>query len=472
MARRKRIAVIGAGPKAAALAAWGHAWAQTRAELAGLGEPLLLPEAPEVLVFERAARGGAAWVGGLGYSDGTPELCTPRDADVTYGAGSVVPAPAGKSALVAAQLLASLERFRAPPAAATDHRAFGDYVDHVLHEARGPDVQLLFSHTVTRLAPTARGGWSVTANGKRHAVDGVVVTGPGPSRVAIPGTPKVKTRVKDALDYWTPSREERVRMVAEWRESAGEEGSPHVVLAGVGGAAAAIAVDLCEIYGSLGPDNDDGSSLRLTFVAPRAGLFTRGESAWETRAIRDADVWARLSRELRAEVTDHLVSGVVFRRVLEQLESWVSPDAFRQAVSVEVEPGKVVWVDDGADESWGLPSVSAPLRVSIERQTGGLVVHGAQLLVHAVGFDASWFLGLVAPEGLAAVLRAAPLRDLLDEAVAVKLETFAGDAGPAGAVECLRHLHLPMFAGGSLPPGLGNLLNLGHLAERILGRYL
>jgi hypothetical protein len=138
-----------------------------------------------------------------------------------------------------------------------------------------------------------------------------------------------------------------------------------------------------------------------------------------------------------------------------------------------MEPGKVIWLDEGLDTTWDLPRVSAPLRVVVHRATGGLLVHGAQLFVNAIGFDREWFLrlGFLQPEGLAEVLRAIDPSSSLDSALAVELPARAGDASLFHKINALRHLHLPMFAGDAQPPGFGNLLNLGGLAERIMGRY-
>jgi mycobactin lysine-N-oxygenase len=472
---RKRIAVLGAGPKAAALAAWAHAWASTRASLAAATPAIALPEGPQVLVFDEAARGGAAWVGGIGYSDGTPLLCTPRDADVSNGAGGTVPGPRSTRVSVASQLLAHLTPFAWTRPNVPSHQAFGDYIHSVLQRASGSDVQLHFSSAVSGVALNQQGGWDVTAGGQTRSVDGVVVTGPGPHRAPIAGSGALRGLVTDARDYWSVTRPQRIAAVSAWLKAV-SDGSPHVVIAGVGGAAAAIAADLCRVFaqvfaGLFPQGNDDGLNLRITFVAPRAGLFTRGESEWETQMVRDAGPWSRLSRDLRAQANDHLMSGVVFRSVLEELEQWLRLPS--PLVSIGMEPGRVVWVDDGVDTSWNLPHVSGPLRVVVHRATGGLAVHGAQLFVNAIGFDPKWFLntGFLQPDGLVEVLRALDLPDVLDAALTVQLRALAGDTGLSQQVQCLRHLHLPMFAGGSQPPGLGSLLSLGDVAERVMARY-
>lgn len=71
----KRIAVIGGGPKAAAICAKAHCINLSRRQL-------------HVRVFEKAEWGGA-WTGQHGYTDGEQRLCTPAERDVgfPYGQG-------------------------------------------------------------------------------------------------------------------------------------------------------------------------------------------------------------------------------------------------------------------------------------------------------------------------------------------------------------------------------------------------
>src|SRR5262245_47851628 len=70
----KTVAVVGAGPKAAALAA--RRWVMN--DLAD--DPA---EIPQLLIFERDSV-GAAWSGDGQFSSGFLELCTPPEKDVGF----------------------------------------------------------------------------------------------------------------------------------------------------------------------------------------------------------------------------------------------------------------------------------------------------------------------------------------------------------------------------------------------------
>jgi mycobactin lysine-N-oxygenase len=72
-----RIAVIGGGPKAAALAA--KAWVLRDQQIADI----------RVTIFEPAAI-GAEWSGKCGYTDGEQRLCTIAERDVAYPYNSML----------------------------------------------------------------------------------------------------------------------------------------------------------------------------------------------------------------------------------------------------------------------------------------------------------------------------------------------------------------------------------------------
>src|SRR3546814_4375817 len=69
----KTLAVIGGGPKAAAIVA----------RAATLRELLGAAKVPDVLVFEKRAI-GSAWSGDGGYSSGHLTLCSPAEKDVGF----------------------------------------------------------------------------------------------------------------------------------------------------------------------------------------------------------------------------------------------------------------------------------------------------------------------------------------------------------------------------------------------------
>src|SRR6185503_335085 len=67
-----QIVIVGAGPKAAAIAAKAHVLRQQ-------GHP-----APKVTIIDKHAEDGAHWRGSAGYTDGEQRLGTPPDKDIGF----------------------------------------------------------------------------------------------------------------------------------------------------------------------------------------------------------------------------------------------------------------------------------------------------------------------------------------------------------------------------------------------------
>jgi hypothetical protein len=297
-------------------------------------EPLLA--APRILVFEQYAHAAASWVGDAGYSDGRPDLCAPSEPDVTTGAGEELPVTSASVDIVAAAFETELHAFSWQavmlnlPSPNPPHEMFGRYVARVLEAAQAGGVaELHYDEEVTQIRPLDDGRWSLSTSTRDYDVDGLVITGPGPSARRIAGSDQagVKDRFRDAVGYWNPKDlKQRVQLIHDWLLNGLENDStPHVLIVGAGGAAVSVALDICKLaqaaWSQLG--SDEGFALTVTFVAPQAGLFTRGDSDWEERILTDWDLWRRLSPPLRAQARDHLLSGVTFRRVLEEFQQWI-----------------------------------------------------------------------------------------------------------------------------------------------------
>ena len=73
---RKKVIIVGAGAKAAAIVARAAVMTELKNELG-------IPGAPEIVVIEKD-RPGAAWVHTSGYTDGDVVLCTPPEMDVGF----------------------------------------------------------------------------------------------------------------------------------------------------------------------------------------------------------------------------------------------------------------------------------------------------------------------------------------------------------------------------------------------------
>lgn len=481
----KRIAVLGAGPKAAAMLHWRWAW--QRAATAGPWGTL--PSPPDIEVFESGPDAAAHWDGTPPlYSDGTPELCTPAKYDVTRGAAQSLPPrlgpggvrlPKGFRAAFDHQMsrgewtkLRGLLRPPTRPDEYPSHKQLADYIRTLIGQATAndPGATVHYGTEVDGLDPQDDGRWKLCVRGEgdvSRVFDAVVITGPGPSGIRLAHDPS-RTPV-EAEDYWAKAKPR----IDACRPVAHVPGDPvRVVIAGAGGAAAAIALDLCrEYYGTSDPDAvdvdefDNGAALSVVFVAPQASLFTRGESRWENEVLTDDGAWQLLSGPTRADVAEHLLTGVVFRRVLHELERW------GHLVEISLRPGYVSRVrGTGAGPDWQRPGRLCT-EALIAQDAGGFGTLDCDFVVNAAGFDPMVFVGLIRSESVVAVFRSlgrGGVAQALDATLRVRdgCPWAHSTASRSGA-----NLHAPMLAGGARAPGFGSLLKLGETAGRVLRRY-
>ncbi|WP_404479232.1 SidA/IucD/PvdA family monooxygenase [Novosphingobium sp. BL-52-GroH] len=427
----KRIAVIGGGPKAAALCAKASAINAVRRQVV-------------VRVFERD-QVGAAWSGRHGYSDGVQRLCTPAERDVGFPYERGLLNDAGVADLFArfswqAFLINRtrstqgyrdwVDRGRKPPS----HSLYSIYLRWVVRQSRA----LKHAGEVTRLD---REGdkWAVTYQPKRESgaktikgFDGVVVTGPGP---AIRGFDRSDDpRITDGVAFWQNPEE----FIAQ-----GSESEEPIIIAGSGGTAAAIAAWITrQAY-----DNRP-----IIIVGHQAALFTRTESFFENSLFSDEDAWAALEPEHRIGVSQRLNRGVVWSSV---------SDALSQARNVRFRPGRVSRTYlEGAVE--GAP---AELRVEVQDATGTRS-DAASLVIDAAGFDSWWFADLLparhrrTTQGAGAKTQ----KGRRDDLAASMDYDLSLDIGVEG-------FHAPMLSLAQ-GPGFASLMVLGAMSERILSSYV
>ena len=426
----KKIAVIGGGPKAAALAA--KAWCRDpeRAEI-------------KVEVFEKAEF-GAAWSGRRGYTDGEQTLCTPAERDVgfPYEAGVLdeTELPTLFSEFSWGAYLAQagdidltyrewVDRGRKAPT----HDVFARYIAWVLQKAG----QIDRSRQVIAIG-RADDKWSVTYRGRRGAerteanFDGVVITGPGPALEGF--TRPVDRRITNGVSFWA-APEPFLRR--------GDASDDPIIIAGSGGTAAAIAAKVTRLR----PDR------AVIIIGNQAALFTRTESFFENALFTDSTAWRALTIEERVKVTERLNRGVVWSSVSSELS---------RVRNIGFQPGRVNAATVGAK----LGPAPAELLVDIVDANGTRTVP-ASLVIDAAGFDQWWFLELL-PPAMGDMARVAgdpvaekEVRRDLKSAMVADLSLNLGAAG----------LHVPFLALAQ-GPGFGSLMVLGSMSERILGSYV
>lgn len=421
------LAVIGGGPKAAAIVA----------RAATLRELLGAHKVPDVLVFEKRAI-GSAWSGDGGYSSGHLTLCSPAEKDVGFPY-SEVRARSTKTAVApllharfswSSYLVATggfaewVDRGRDHPS----HRLWADYLAWVFLQAD----QGIVVGDVLDVTPQKSGGWHIRYQADEGVetafADGVVLTGTGKARdIKSDATALASGRVFDAETFWD-ARDE----VLQYNE---------IAIAGAGGAAGAIFAWLCRAL-------DERSRTTLHSISPMGTLFPRGDGYAERRWFSDPTDWRELSLVDRRKLLERTEGGVISLRNKQAI------DMARNIAFVRGHAGPVIW--DGSE-----------LGISIAYDRRAPFTLKADCLINAVGFDTWSLLELVKANGVKGLLRPGErdLREKLAETMESDL-SFAADAG-LGA-----RLHVPSLASLAHGPGLGTLGCLGLVARAVLDPYL
>ncbi len=436
MARRE-IAIVGGGPKAAAIAAKAFCLRETRtADIA-------------VTVFEKA-QAGANWTGGHGYTNGDQRLCTPaeRDMGFPYDPGTfgqpVTDMMLGRFSWnahllrQAPEALAEWVNQGGPPPL---HRQFAAYVAEVLAQALPP--QGLVHGEVTALERAQGWWWVQSASGGARAwrggFDAVVITGPGPANDIFPGLSS--PRLFNGDSFWRSLPAVRTLLAA----APGDDGE--VVIAGGGGTAAAAAAWLAQ---------QDLQGRSIMMVANQAALYTRTNTYFENALFNDANAWAALSPDAQRDFTNRLTRGVVWEAVASTLA---------QCEALELIPGRAVRAaltppPPPASLPASAPAPPPALTVQIAPSNPKMPAFAleADVLIDATGFDRWWFLGLL-PAAIEQTLAAR--KDQLERRLRPDLSLRA-KAAP--------RLHVPGIS-QNVGPGFTSLMVLGDMADRILEPY-
>lgn len=421
------ILVVGAGAKAAALAAKVHAI--NRLGLAEISMTVIEKTEP-----------AASWLGRNGMTSGEEPLAIPPIKDVGFPYQSSRQfGPAG-DAIDAALLPLTWQRFameRHEYAAWVNsgspsvmHRDYGTYLGWVLERAtegvsiydgRVTEVSLAEDHDLWQAEVAERGR---PEDPERHRGRNLVLTGPGVHR-HFPHDPDVESRV-----FHCDSRREEFARVPE-----GE--AAEIAIVGGGESALSALVFLRELR----------PQARLTIYTPTLPL-SRGESFLENRVFADPDNvdWEHLDLETRRDFVKHCDRGVFDQTVLAR----IADDDHLSFVA-----GRAVHVSLGDDGE------SAELE--FDSPSEGLRSQRYDFVVNCTGFD---------------LLR--QLRGLFPDAVRDQVEEQCGplwDHPPKTEVPIGRglelkdvhpRLHIPGLGGLSQGPGFANLGSLGLLANRVL----
>ncbi|MET8797032.1 SidA/IucD/PvdA family monooxygenase [Nocardia sp. NPDC004568] len=407
-----RLLVLGAGPKAMAVAAKAHVLRQ-------LGLP-----APQVIVVEAHAVGGN-WLPSGGWTNGQHRLGTSPEKDVGFPYHSVwarnrnreideaMLAFSWTSFLVERGTYAEwVDRGRPSP----QHHLWAKYLQWVADKT---DVELVAG--AVRKVSAGVEGWVVSvvdADGLATDIEAerLMITGPGNSRRALADHPKMLS----IADFW---------------DLVGRRQLPVSSRAAVigGGETAGSAMDELVRH----------DVLTVSVISPAATIYTRGESYFENSLFSDPAKWRGLSIEERRDVVRRTDRGVFSVRVQENLLG----DA-----RVHHLQGRVVQV---ADQDGGVA-------LTLRNENRADRVHTFDLVVDATGGQPLWFLDLFDTDAA----------DLVELALGgpITQRRLESSIGYDLAVSGLdTKLYLPNLAGLAQGPGFPNLSCLGQLSDRILG---
>ncbi|WP_062983201.1 SidA/IucD/PvdA family monooxygenase [Nocardia anaemiae] len=403
--------VVGAGPKALAVAAKAHV-------LRKLG---LAP--PRVIVVEAHAVGGN-WLPSGGWTDGQHRLGTSPEKDIGFPYHSTL-VRGHNRAIDEAMMAYSWTSFL------VEHGTYAEWIDrgrpsphhHVWAKylqwvARAIDLELVLARVDSVAA--AADGWLVSvtdADGVTTQIDtdALMITGPGHSGRALAEHPSVLS-------------------IAEFWDLAGKRALPvssRVAVIG-GGETAGSALDELVRH----------DMLTISVITPKATIYTRGESYFENALFSDPTKWNALSMDERRDVIRRTDRGVFSVRVQ---ESVIGDNRVHHL------QGRVVRVAEQGDG----------VAVTLRNDRRPDQVHNFDLVVDATGGQPLWFLELFDSDAA----------DLLELAVGgpltqARLESAIGYDLAVSGLDA--KLYLPNMAAIAQGPGFPNLSCLGELSDRIL----
>jgi len=421
------ILVVGAGAKAAAIAAKVHA-----INTLGYGEI-------SMTVVEKTEP-AASWLGRNGMTSGEEPLAIPPIKDIGFPYQSSRQFGEVGDEIDAALLPFSWQRFameRHEYAAWVNsgspsvmHRDYGEYLGWVLKRATA-GVSIYGGRVTEVTLSEDRDSWQVDVaergrpqDPERHRGRVLILTGPGVHR-HFPHDPEVEARV-----FHCDSRREEFARVPE---------SEAVEIAIVGGGESALSALV--FLRALRP------AARLTVFTPTLPL-SRGESFLENRVFADPDnvAWEHLDVETRRDFVKHCDRGVFDASVLER----IADDDHLSFIT-----GRAMHVSLASDGEGALLEFASP--------SEGERSQRYDFVINCTGFD---------------LLR--QLRGLFPDAVRDEVEEQCGplwDRPPQTEVPIGRglelegmrpRLHIPGLGGLRQGPGFANLGSLGLLANRVL----
>jgi mycobactin lysine-N-oxygenase len=432
------IAVIGGGPKAAAIAAKAKILAKH-----------YKPEV-HITIFEKSEI-GANWTGRHGYTCGTSELCTPAERDLGFPYKSVFSNcdtdlyeqfSWSAYAVAKGRHARWVDNGRRPP----EHTEFAKYLQWAVERSSAKVINM----DVKALHPLDK-KWQISGIDKSKCdvklsekFDGVVITGPGePRRLPVrrggkQSTKKQHPAVFDGKNFW--SKERNVKSILERINKPNRRKDSRIVVIGGGGTGAAIIAWLAQRC---------PPSVELSLIANQATIHARQDNPFENRIFSDPDAWQFISRNNRKKFYDRLTRGIVWENIIDQIRNSNIVPQDGRATEIVTYDNKVV---------------TKYTRDNVEYDVEG------DMVVDATGFDTWWFSKLLVHQEKTLFDQNKPSlfkkedREQRAESMSQSLE-FEPESWPFPS------LQLPNLA-SAVGPGFGTLMTLGSLSDTILARHL
>lgn len=419
--------IIGAGPKAMAIAA-------KSVVLKKLGFSV-----PHIHIIEKV-KVGAHWKGDAGFTNGRMELGTSPEKDVGFPYQSSFGIPeldkkinlemwkfSWSAFLIAQGEFASWVDQGKP---APTHGKWADYLNFVA-EQLSDGVTLTLGDVTSLGLDGSR--WKVNyidSLKQLHTIygQGVVVTGPGKTKQSLLIDQEVHEQVYPLETFW---KKIGLRELGEMQR---------VAVIGAGENAASAILALIEAY---------GKKLKIDVISPFGSLFTRGESYYENRVYSNPleGKWSRLSLEDRRAFIRRTDLGVFSVNAMKILND---------QPNLSILPGRAVKAQKILNSS----------EVGLAVSYGGEIeVYSYDNVIMATGFDQVAFVDQLLEAPARARIIESGLTEFNADCVSLLIE-------PDLSLKGLEpKLHLPMIAGISQGPGFANLSSLGRLADQILSGY-
>ncbi len=414
---KSRLAVIGAGPKGAAIAAKAQLLNQHRR--AGI----------EIVIYEKGLI-ASNWNGGS-YTDGDQDLCTPATRDLGFPYDATFGVDVQKEMQERYSWMSYLveeNRYSGWVNRGIERASHGEFAKYVSDSIKQSGVECNQVERVSGLRKASKHKWiveSVEGSGKiktSEPFDGVVITGPGPARKIDPTF--AHAALFDGEDVWS-----RLADLKQKLDDTDEE----IVIIGGGGTAAAIAAWMIR----------NGVTKPISFISEQPTFYTRHGDYFENRVFDDEDMWRLLNEDQRRDFVRRTTRAVVWASVSEQLAA---------ANNLRLLPGRVQSLSVASD----LNLVSVSYRPSNDKAR--LAPLDCGVVIDASGFDNWWFRELLP----------APYQSKTADFFEKKAAKMERDL--ILPIKSLPPLHVPM-ASWAQGPGFSSLMVLGRMADRILSRY-